>query len=301
MSALYGVNLRLLAAFRHLMVPLVRILVRSGIPFREFSDVVRDIYVRVAFDEFSQGERPASLARVSISTGITRKQIVAIVGSEDRLKRALESNARALARLLQGWHSDPEFTGPYGFPRDLFFEADPAGAPSFADLVRRYATGLPPKVLLDELLGVQTAVHVPETGMIRVLKRTFIPEDMAPEQIEVFARGVRRYVETIDHNLREKEPSLRRFERWVFPDFGIKPSDWERFRDLVQERLQAVIEDLDTRFTSFERPDEREEQALSVGVGMYVYKDGDDDRSLFERDSGRSGHITPLSSNLGDS
>jgi hypothetical protein len=289
MSALYGVNLRLLAAFRHLMVPLVRILVRSGIPFREFSEVVRDIYVRVAFDEFSQAGRSASLARVSIATGITRKQIASVIGSEDGLKRALDSNAKALARLLQGWHNDPEFMGPYGFPRDLFFESDPAGAPTYADLVRRYATGLPPKVLLDELLAVNTAVHVPETGMIRVLKRTFIPEEMAPELIEVFARGVRRYVETIDHNLREKDPSLRRFERWVFPDFGIKQADWETFRDLVQERLQSVIEDLDTRFTSFERPDEHEEQALSVGVGMYLYKDGDDDTRLFDRDSVKSG------------
>jgi len=294
MSTLYGVNLRLLAAFRHLMVPLVRILVRSGIPFREFLDVVRDVYVRVAFDEFSRAGRPASVARVSIATGVTRKQIAEIVGSEDRLRRALESNAKALARLLQGWHNDPEFTGPYGFPRELFFEADPSGAPTFADLVGRYATGLPPQVLLDELLAVKTAVYVPETGMIRVLKRTFIPEDMAPEQIEVFARGVRRYVETIDHNLREKQPSLRRFERWVFPDFGIKLSDWEGFRDLVQERLQAVIEDLDTRFTSFERPDEHTEEVLSVGVGMYVYRDGDDDSRLFERNFGKGGQITPL-------
>ena len=83
--------------------------------------------------------------------------------------------------------------------------------------------------------------------------------------------------------------TLRRFERWVFPDFGIKQVDWEIFRDLVQERLQSVIQDLDTRFTSFERPDEHEEQALSVGVGMYLYKDGDDDSRLFNQNSVKSG------------
>ena len=189
MSALYGVNLRLLAAFRHLMVPLVRILIRNGIPFREFSEVVKGIYARIAADEASTPERPASLARVAIVTGLSRREIGRIFGEPDQLKKALESNANAIARLLQGWHSDPEFTGPYGFPRDVFFSNDPGGAPSFEDLVKRYASDLPPSVMLDELLRVKTAVQVVETGMIRVVKRTFIPEEMAPELIEVFARG----------------------------------------------------------------------------------------------------------------
>jgi len=284
MSALYGVNLRLLAAFRHLMVPLVRILIRNGIPFREFSEVVKGIYARVAADEASTPERPASLARIAIVTGLSRREITRIFGEPDRLKEALESNANAIARLLQGWHSDPEFTGPYGFPRDVFFANDPAGALGFEDLAKRYAGGVPPSVMHDELLRAQTAEQVVETGMIRVVKRTFIPEEMAPELIEVFARGVRRYVETIDHNLREKDPTIRRFERWVFPDFGVREEDWGRFRDMVHDRLLGVIEDLDTRFAAFERPDPENEPGLTVGVGMYLYKDDADDERLFNQE-----------------
>jgi len=263
------------------MVPLVRILLRGGVPFREFSEVVRDTYVRVAFDELSQNTQPASLARVAIVTGLTRNQITSIVGSDDKLREALESNARALARLLQVWHNDPAYLGPYGFPRDLEFESKSSEATTFEDLVRTYAPGLSPRSLLDELLRVQAAVFVRETGMIRVLKRTFIPEEMAPEAIEVFARGARRYIETINHNLGEKDASRRRFERWVFPDSGLRQSDWEAFRNLVHERLKGVIEDLDTRFGDFEAP-ERAQETLSVGVGMYLYRDQDDDSHLFE-------------------
>jgi hypothetical protein len=281
MSALYGVNLRLLAAFRHLMVPLVRILIRNGIPFREFSEVVKGIYARIAADEASLPGRPASLARVAIVTGLSRREIGRIFGEPDRLKTALESNANAIARLLQGWHNDPEFTGPYGFPRDLLFSTDAGGALSFVDLARRYATDVPASVMLDELLRAQTVVQVVETGMIRVVKRTFIPDEMAPELIEIFARGVRRYIETIDHNLGEKDPHLRRFERWVFPDFGLREDDWDRFREMVNDRLLGVIEDLDTRFTAFERPDPDNQVGLTVGVGMYVYRDDSDDERLF--------------------
>ena len=263
------------------MVPLVRILIRNGIPFREFSEVVKEIYARVAADEARTPERPASLARVAIVTGLNRRELLRIFGESDKLRRALESNANAIARLLQGWHSDPAFTGPYGFPRDLPFGDDIGSAASFTELTKRYASGLPADVMLDELVRVDAAVQLPESGLIRVLKRTYIPEEMAPEQIEVFARGVRRYVETIDHNLREKEPEFRRFERWVFPDFGIRTEDWEAFTSLVNDRLVGVIEDLDNRFTAFEKPNEGEGEMLTVGVGMYVYKDEDDDERLF--------------------
>jgi hypothetical protein len=281
MSALYGVNLRLLAAFRHLMVPLVRILVRNGIPYREFAEVVKEIYARVGVDETSTPARPASVARVAIITGLNRRELQRIFGESDKLRKALESNANAIARLLQGWHTDPAFTGPYGFPRDLPFGNDAGSALTFLELTKRYANEIPPEVMLDELLRVNAAVQLPESGLIRVVKRTYIPEEMAPELIEVFARGVRRYIETIDHNLQEKDPKARRFERWVFPDFGIRSEDWDAFTSLVNDRLFGVIEDLDNRFAAFDRPGELNEEGLAVGVGMYVYRDEDEDERLF--------------------
>ena len=130
-------------------------------------------------------------------------------------------------------------------------------------------------------MGVNAGGELPESGLIRGVKRTYIPEEMAPEQVEVVARGVRRYIETIDHNLQEKEPGARRFERWVFPDFGIRSEDWEAFTALVNDRLVGVIEDLDNRFAVFERPQSDSSEGLTVGVGMYVYKDEDDDERLF--------------------
>ncbi len=109
--------------------------------------------------------------------------------------------------------------------------------------------------------------------MIHVEKRTFIPEQMAPELIEIFARGVRRFVETVDHNLGEQDAATRRFERWVFPDYGIREEDWAPFSEMVRDRLQDVIEDLETQFALFRRPRIGTDQILSVGVGLYLYKD----------------------------
>ena len=282
MSAGYSVNLRLLAAFRFLLVPLVRILLRNGISFNELSEVIKGVYARVAATDFAVPGRPMSYSRLSITTGIARRDFERVLGEEDRLRRALESNASRIANILTGWHSDPEFMGPYGFPRDLTFTREVGGGPSFEDLVARYASDVDPQLMLEELMRVSTATIAEESGMIRVLKRTFIPEQMAPELIEVFARGVRRYVETIDHNLGEQESSKRRFERWVFPDYGIREEDWVPFSDMVRDRLQEVIEDLETQFVLFRRPRVGVDKTLSVGVGLYLYKDDLADDKRFQ-------------------
>ncbi|MGQ0383524.1 MAG: DUF6502 family protein [Gammaproteobacteria bacterium] len=282
MSVGYTVNLRLLAAFRFLLVPLVRILLRNGISFNEISEVLKGAYARVAATDFAVPGRPMSISRLSITTGIARRDFDRVLGEEDRLRRALESNATRIANVLQGWHNDPEFMGPYGFPRDLGFTREVGGALSFEDLVARYASDIQPQLMLEELMRVGAATIAEESGMIRVLKRTYIPEQMAPELIEVFARGVRRYVETIDHNLGETDASNRRFERWVFPDYGIREEDWVPFRDMVRDRWQEGIEDVETQFVLFRRPRPGADRTLSVGVGLYLYKDDLADDKKFQ-------------------
>ncbi len=273
MSAGYSVKLRLLAAFRYLLVPLVRILLRNGISFNEISEVLKGAYARVAATDFAVPGRPMSYSRLSITTGIARRDFDRVLGEEDRLRRALESNAGRIANLLQGWHNDPEYMGPYGFPRDLEFSRAAGGGLSFEDLVERYAPGVDAQLMLEELMRFRAAKIAEESGMIHVEKRTFIPEQMAPELIEIFARGVRRFVETVDHNLGEQDAATRRFERWVFPDYGIREEDWAPFSEMVRDRLQDVIEDLETQFALFRRPRIGTDQILSVGVGLYLYKD----------------------------
>jgi hypothetical protein len=85
----------------------------------------------------------------------------------------------------------------------------------------------------------------------------------------------------VDYNLGQPDAAERRLERWVFPDFGIRAKDWSTFRELVTERLQHVIQDLDTKFAAFERPEPGAADELRVGVGMYLYNDESDDESLF--------------------
>jgi hypothetical protein len=273
MSGQYNVKLRLLAGFGHLLVPLIRVLLRNGIAFHEFAEVVKSTYARVCAMEFGVPDRRMTNSRVAIMTGLTRKEVAKIFAGEDHLEKILDNNVHRIARVLQGWHTDKDFIGPYGVPRELHVDNDPSGAPTFGDLVRRYSGDMPARAMLDELLRSKAVARADEKNVIRAERRSYIPDGLAPEVIEVFARSVRRYIDTIDNNNSVSDPKLKRFERHVFPDEGICAEDWERFRVFVKERLEPVLEDLDTKFAWFPSPAATGKKAMSVGVGVFVYCD----------------------------
>jgi uncharacterized protein DUF6502 len=284
MSVAYNVKSKVFGAFRHLLVPLVRVLIRNGVGYHEFSLVVKEVYAKVCVREFgSVDESSVPHSRVAVVTGMTRGEVARLLSDDGDLRRSIDTEANRVANLLTAWHTDPDFVGPYGMPRDLFLTLDPLGLQTFTELVRRYCSDVTPNAMLGELVGVDAAVVPPEGEPIRVTKRTYIPESTAPDAVEVFARSVRRFSETAEHNLEHETPEERLFERWVFPDDGVRESDWSAFHALVSERLQDLVRELDTKFSWFESPRNRGEDGVSVGVGIYVYRDTKEDQRDWEQ------------------
>ena len=56
----------LLAAYRRLMKPLVRILIRNGVAYGEFAEVAKEVYIDVASNDFKVAHRKMSQARIAI-------------------------------------------------------------------------------------------------------------------------------------------------------------------------------------------------------------------------------------------
>ena len=278
-----NVKLKLLGALRHLLVPLVRILLRNGVTFHEFARVSKHAFAGVCADEFGPKNGVSSYGRVSVITGLARTEVGQILSGEDPLFPEIDVNAARVVSVLQAWHSDPDFVHPYGAPRPLHFDLDPTGLSTFVDLIRRYSPQADAKRMLQELSRIEAIEEVSDSTPIRVNKSTYIPEVLAPEAIEGFARGVRRYVGTVEHNLAEPEPEKRVFERWVFPDDGIRERDWDTFRNMAAERLRDLVRELDTKFAWFESPRQKGEEGLSVGVGIYVYRDDASDKRDWEQ------------------
>ena len=77
----------ILDAYRRLLKPLIRILLRNGVGFDEFAEIGKAVYVDVASTEFKVPHRKMSQARIAILTGLTRKEVARLVGAKKRVKK----------------------------------------------------------------------------------------------------------------------------------------------------------------------------------------------------------------------
>lgn len=279
MSDTYDVKRDLLAAFRSLMTPLIRILVRSGITYQEFGGVLKDVYVNVCAREMTLPGRKMTLSRVAIATGLTRREVAKIIRNEGRTQWGVGSNAGLAASVLEAWHTDAQFVAPYGYPRDLKIDGTDV-VPTFEDLVRRFNADVAHEVLIGELVRVGAARVLEGGQYLRVLKRTYIPTDMTAEMIQIFSQAVRRYIETVDYNLGRGKDQEKRFDRMVYPDDGLRVVDVEIFQQEIREYLETVIQEIDQKSATYPRPSRRKgEKAVQVGVGIYFYQEANEDRT----------------------
>lgn len=258
-----------LRAFRTLLQPLVRILLRSGVTWKEAAEVCKLTFVDVATREYGLHGRPTNISRVAIMTGIGRREV-------SRLRRRLGTESdddlqsmNSATRLLTGWHLDPDYTDPAGEPRRLVLDGEP---PNFTLLVRRYAPDIAPVTMLRELERVG-AVEPTADGAWRVLTRYYMPLPVDPQAVLRAGSVIRDIADTADYNLVREPHDPTRFEGRA-TNARVRRSDAAAFRAFLEAEGQAFLERVDDWLTDHERPaDPDGRKTFRLGVGVYQIQD----------------------------
>ena len=268
-------------AYRRLLNPLIRILIRNGVTATEMTDLVRRAYMDAATsEEFRLSGRRISDTRIAILTGLSRKEVHKLRSESGEARQG--TNLSRIGRLIAGWNQDPDFTGPYGLPLPLRFE-DRLGSdsPSFTELVRRHSGDMSPRAMLDELIRTELA-HIDDEGLIRNSGRSYIPSKLDPAAIERLGKVVGRLADTLDHNNEVNEPNLKRFERDVNTDIGLTEDQYRQFKFYLKAKCQQLLETIDNwlasqegRLGAYNEPEGLPKRRIMTGVGVYHFLDPD--------------------------
>jgi hypothetical protein len=268
-------------AYRRLLNPLVRILIRNGVSAVEATDLLRRVYVEAATtEEFRLPGRRISDTRIAILTGLSRKEVHKL--RTESADGETGTSLSRVGRVIAGWNQDPDFTGPYGLPLALPFEdRREADAPSFAELVRRHSGDMSPRAMLDELIRIGLA-QIDDDGLIRNSGRTYIPSKLDPAAIERLGKIVGRLADTLDFNNQVEEPSLGRFERDVVTDVGLTEEQYRQFNVYLRAKCQQLLETIDNwlahqegRLDEFRSAQRLPRKKLMTGIGVYHFLDDD--------------------------
>ncbi len=264
------VNKAIAAAILRLLRPLVRVLLRNGMSYGNFADLAKWVFVDVASKEFGVAGRKQSDSRVSVITGLTRKEVARIKAIDTPDDSAAEQQYNRAARVISGWVHDPRFTDPQGSPAALPLEGDKR---SFGELVKSYSGDMTARSVLDELLRVE-AVERDQDGNINLLVSAYVPKGSDAGKLHILGSDVALLLGTIDHNLHEGQDQPR-FQRKVAYD-NLPAEALPKLRELTNEHAQALLEEIDRYLSKQDRdmnPNIQGTERKHAGIGIYYFEE----------------------------
>lgn len=253
------------------MVPIARFMLGIGVSYKEFAEISKLAFVQVASDEYGVRGRKTNMSRVSVMTGLNRKEIRKI---RDRLENEdwkLNPELNKPASLLSTWFTDSRYLGPKGAPLSLPFEAS-NHRPSFTGLVREIGGDVPPGAMLKELVRAGCVAEV-RTGVWKVVRRQFSPAGVDVFQVQRFGECLHDLADTITTNYLNRTESDQRLFEFRAVAHGIDESAISDLKNLVASKGEAYLEEVDDWLTSHEaRAGSRQSRAIRCGVGVYYFE-----------------------------
>ena len=237
----------LVAAILKLLRPLARMLLRNGVSFGTFSDLAKWVYVDVATREFGIEGRKQTTSRVSVITGLSRREVMRVRKlPRPDVSASIERHNRAV-RVISAWLRENDFLDSKGQPAPLPMEGQGA---TFSELVKRFSGNVPPRAILDELIHAGAAERR-DDGKIGLLTRAYIPSGPDEHILHILGTDVHHLISTIDHNLKP-ETTEPLFQRKVSYD-NLPDEALPEFRKHFAPEAQALLESADRWLADHDR------------------------------------------------
>ncbi len=261
------------AAVARILKHLVRILLRNGVSYKTFADIAKRQYIEIALKEFPIEGRKPSVSRVSVITGLSRKEVSRVVGLEKAKDDETSDRYNRASRVIAGWRRDTDFLDQEGTPMELSISGREN---SFQELVRRYSGDVPYRAILDEL-EADGSVERLDDNRVELTHRAYLPKADESMKLHILGVDTAFLIDTIDHNLNRKDQSLR-LQRKVLYD-NLPDEALPEFRRLSSSAAQDLLESLDKWLSAHDRdvnPKAGGTGRNRAGVGVYYFEEHPD-------------------------
>lgn len=209
----------LVLALRRVLRPLVRLMVSRGVTYPYLGELLKGLFVDVADKEFRIGTKAPTDSRVSLVTGVHRKDV-------SRLRQALVSSAETVpsvvslgAQLVAVWMGSGRYLDEAGKPRPLPRFISEGGDLSFEALVASVNNDIRSRVVLDEWLRLGI-VRFDDERRVCLNAEAFVPAEGFDEKAFYLGHNLHDHAAAAANNLLGGKPPF--LERSVHYD-GLTP------------------------------------------------------------------------------
>lgn len=233
---------QLIFSFRKILKPMIRILLRAGVPYLEFREVLKGAYVESAVRDRIRGHQgPLTRAMISDYTQVPLADVNRFIDDASLLAPPDATNAAIVSEVLFLWCTDQEYIGPYGLPLELDIEETPGK--NLSVLIYRADPSADPRAVVRDMVewGVVKPVG---KRYYRATARTMVFGDvLTPQALEYFGATITDLANTILHNIRS-DGSNKRLQRSVIAD-DLPEYALPEFELLLKDKIQKLLNDID--------------------------------------------------------
>ena len=155
---------------KQVIKPIIDLLLIFGVDYKTFSTISKEVYISIAAKRFGKRKRLANNSRISIATGISRREVSRIKQLLLDKKNIKDQVVLPLQRVIDLWIFNKNFHDQDSLPKLLSYDD---GNASFCKLVGQSRINVTPKSVMDELerLGL---IELNREGKIRLLQNKII-------------------------------------------------------------------------------------------------------------------------------
>jgi Family of unknown function (DUF6502) len=198
----------LVKALRQALRPLLRVMLARGITLPYFTELIKALLVEVAESDFRLDGKPVTDSRVSLLTGVHRKDVNRLrhgnTGEDDGTEK-IPPVVSLGAQLVAQWLGNPQFLNADGQPLPLPRNVSEGGAQSFEALVTSINSDIRSRVVLDEWLRLGV-VNIDDQRMVCLNTQAFVPARGFDEKAFYFGHNLHDHAAAAAHNLLGQEP-----------------------------------------------------------------------------------------------
>lgn len=250
-----------------LMAPVVRWLLRNGVSYGSFADLLKTVFVDAARAELaSQGTQP-SFSALSVLSGVHRKDVRALEAASQTHARQVGAprGVPVASQVFTRWMTNRRYRTRDGKPKSLPRAGEGI---SFEGLAREISRDVHPRTVLDELLRL---------GLVRLdaevvvpISVSFTPSRKLDDLTALFAANAADHIAAAVHNLTVEAPP--KLEQSVFAD-GLSAESVDHLMTLARAAwrtaFETMVQEATNRVEADAGLDDADQHRMRFGVYYY--------------------------------
>ncbi|MGI9491899.1 MAG: DUF6502 family protein [Geminicoccaceae bacterium] len=252
------------------MRPIIKLMVARGVQLPAVTAALKQIYVDVATNDFKIGDKPLTDSRVSVLTGVHRRDVRSI--RKDGMPSSLPPPMSLSATVIGRWLGDPAYADEKGQPRPLHRLADD-GSPSFEELFQHVSKDIHPRTILDDLINQELVDWDQKSDLVRLRSRAFVPAAGGEDAMRFFEMNLHDHLAAAVSNLLKDEQQGRFLERAVYYN-ELTLESVEKIEGDARKLGEQVLKDLNSTAFQLQKDDGGSSNATErFRFGVFFYRE----------------------------